>query len=220
MSRTYTIARLAACAALLLCASAAQADTLRCESRNGSYASCNANTSGGVRLTRQLSSQGCWQNDTWGFDRNRIWVNRGCRAEFSTGSSSSNHGSNDKAAAAVAIALVGAAMIASRNDHHDDRYRDDNRYDSRYENRYDTGYSTGQYDNGYRPQYGYGGDPRRTFRCESKDNRASYCTLPFRGQVEVYKQRSSSPCQYGRSWGVERNRVWVSDGCRADFAVY
>jgi hypothetical protein len=207
--------RLLAGAALLLCAGAAQADTIRCESNKGAYASCSANTSGGVRLSRQLSSQGCWQNDTWGYDRNRIWVNRGCRAEFSTGGSSSS-GSGNKAAAAVAIALAVAIAASASKDHdehhRDDRYRDDRRYDDRYGNP--------DYDDSYRPQYGYGGQPRQVFRCESRDKRYSYCTIPTRGQVEIYKQQSSSPCQYGNSWGVERNRVWVSDGCRADFAVY
>ncbi len=59
-----------------------------------------------------------------------------------------------------------------------------------------------------------------TIRCESRDNRFVYCNLPVRGHVEVYKQNSSNPCTYGRSWGSERNRVWVSNGCRAEFAIY
>ena len=82
---THRIHVLAALAGLLLLGvggTASAQSTITCESRNGQYQSCSANTSGGVTLSRQLSSQGCWQNDTWGFDRNRVWVTRGCRAEF------------------------------------------------------------------------------------------------------------------------------------------
>ena len=53
-----------------------------------------------------------------------------------------------------------------------------------------------------------------------RTGRRNYCSIPARGHVEVYKQRSSSPCTYGRSWGVSGDRVWVEDGCRAEFAVY
>jgi hypothetical protein len=190
MSR-YLLALIGA-GALLLGAQAAQAETIRCESRDGRYQVCSVDTRGGVRLSQQLSSQGCWQNDTWGYDRNRIWVDRGCRAEFRVGGGSSSSNKDDAVAAALIIGL--AVAVAASN--HDDR-------NDRHDN-----------------NYGHGGYPLRTFRCESRDNRFVYCNLPVRGHVEVYKQKSSNPCTYGRSWGSERNRIWVSNGCRAEFAIY
>ena len=42
----------------------------------------NANTVYGVQLNRQLSRTPCTEGYTWGYDRNAIWVDRGCRAEF------------------------------------------------------------------------------------------------------------------------------------------
>ena len=183
-------------AALLFGSSTAQADTIRCESNGGNYKVCSVDTRGGVRLSRQLSSQGCWQNDTWGYDRNRIWVDRGCRAEFWVGDRDSGSSNDKKVAGAVVLGLVAAAVIANKN-----KDRNDNRYDD------------DRYDNDY-------GGPRRTFRCESNNNRFVYCNIPSRGHVEVYKQLSSSNCTYGRSWGSDRDRVWVSNGCRAEFAVY
>jgi len=36
----------------------------------------------GVRLVRRLSDKPCRQGYSWGWDRNSIWVDRGCRAEF------------------------------------------------------------------------------------------------------------------------------------------
>lgn len=89
------------------------AQTVRCESTDGRYQSCGVDTRGGVRLSRQLSSQGCWQNDSWGYDSNRIWVTNGCRAEFQVGDyQPSNSGNNNNGAiAGVAIAaLIGAAI--------------------------------------------------------------------------------------------------------------
>lgn len=194
MNRALVV--LLVCAGLLLLGFSpdSRADTVRCES-SGSYRSCPVDGRSGVRLTRQLSSQGCWQGDTWGYDVGRIWVDRGCRAEFQVGGASSSSSKDNAVAAAVVLGIVGAAIIASKDR---DRDRRDGYYDDRY---------------------GYG-DPRRTIRCESNDNRVSYCGLPYRGHVEVYRQHSSSPCIYARSWGVERGRLWVSNGCRADFAVY
>jgi len=146
-----------------------------------------------VTLSRQLSSQGCWENDTWGHDRNRVWVTNGCRAQFNVGSISSNK--EAAVGAAVAIGLIGAAIIASK--HNRDKDRDDGRYDDRDDR------------------------PRQTLDCGSTDNRFRYCDNGrVRGHVEVYRQQSKSACQYGSSWGSENGRVWVDRGCRATFAVY
>lgn len=185
------------CGALTLVAAASYAppalaaQTVRCESSDGRYSSCEVDTRGGVRLSRQLSSQGCWQNDTWGYDSNRIWVTNGCRAEFTVGDYQ-HESNNSGAVAGVAIAaLIGAALLANKD-------KDRDRYDD-----------------------GHGGyDPRTTFRCESVDRRQVYCPIPSRGHVEVYRQVSDSACQYGVTWGVDGRNVWVNEGCRADFAVY
>lgn len=59
--------------------------TIVCESRDGQYSRCRVWTYGEVRLTRQLSNTRCIQNNNWGFDQNGIWVNGGCRAEFTVG---------------------------------------------------------------------------------------------------------------------------------------
>src|SRR5437773_830917 len=56
--------------------------TITCSSENGQRAYCDADTWGGVRLTRQFSNSPCDQNSSWGFDSRGIWVDRGCRAEF------------------------------------------------------------------------------------------------------------------------------------------
>lgn len=59
----------------------------------------------------------------------------------------------------------------------------------------------------------------RTVRCESWDSRTVYCALPTRGGVYLAAQLSRSPCIEGRTWGISRNGVWVTRGCRAEFRV-
>ncbi len=124
MHTSKTVALLAA----LSLAAPALAESITCESNNGRERYCPANTRGGVTLSSQLSRDGCYQGDTWGYDRSGIWVSGGCRATFHTGSYSGNnwHESNDYyadknrssnydgAKAAIAIgAILGAVAIAS-----------------------------------------------------------------------------------------------------------
>jgi len=56
---------------------------LRCASKDWGYEHCGAR--GRVRdarMVRQISKTRCVQNDNWGADRDGIWVDRGCEAEF------------------------------------------------------------------------------------------------------------------------------------------
>ena len=68
-------------------------------------------------------------------------------------------------------------------------------------------------DRGY--QRGY----EDVFRCESKDRRQSYCRADVRGQVVLVDQISKNPCIEGSTWGTDGRGVWVSEGCRGDFAI-
>jgi hypothetical protein len=67
--------------------------------------------------------------------------------------------------------------------------------------------------------YGAGNGYARSFRCESSDSRTHYCNVDTRYGVNLVHQLSRSSCIEGRSWGVSRDSVWVSRGCRAEFAV-
>jgi hypothetical protein len=229
MNRFRITASITLGALLLFAADAALAATVTCESRNNSRQTCSVDTSGGVRVARQLSSQGCWQGDTWGYDRNRIWVDRGCRAEFQVGAQRSGSSSNSDAIAAAAVVGIAAAALIASSNHDDHKNRNNSNNSNNNNNKYDNSYYDNRYreydrrevyDNSRYGYNGYGGDPRRTFSCESRDNRTSYCDIPVRGHVEVFRQRSSSPCIHGQSWGVRRDQVWVEQGCRAEFAVF
>lgn len=222
MKTHRTMASLLVAGLLLTGAVSAHATTIKCESKDGAYKSCPADTRDGVRLTRQISSDGCWQGDTWGYDSKRIWVNNGCRAEFEVGKEQSS-GTSDALAAAAIVGLAAAVAIASSqdDDHHDKKKKKYDDYDG-YDNRYydDDYYRDRDYQKSRYGYNGYGGDPRETFVCESKNNHRNQCKMPAHGHVEIFRKYSSSPCVYDRTWGVEGKRVWVDDGCRAEFAVY
>lgn len=174
--------------------------TIRCESRDGRTQRCSVDTRGGVTLKRQLSTAGCWQGDTWGYDRRGIWVSNGCRADFRVGAGGGSHSSNGSgAAAAVALGIVAAAVIASHNRRHDD---------DRWEG------SGGYYPPSY-PQYTY------TVDCRSQRYRYVRCPVHIRrGNAEIIREYSSTRCPFNRNWGYDAGGIWVNDGCPAEFAVY
>jgi hypothetical protein len=51
---------------------------------------------------------------------------------------------------------------------------------------------------------------------KSTDYRRSSKRVVNRG-VRLVRQQSKSACVQGRSWGYNRNTIWVSRGCEADF---
>jgi hypothetical protein len=133
--------------------------TVTCESRDGRRHRCAADTLGQITLGRELTRRGkCVENRTWGYDRNGIWVDRGCRAEF---------------------------LIADNSG----TYRD------------------------HGPS-----QAMRTLVCESNGQQRNYCRGDASFGVELTHQISRTNCVFNRNWGSDRNGVWVSDGCRAEFA--
>jgi len=58
-------------------------NTITCSSTNGRRATCGADTSRGVTMLRELRGSHCEEGFSWGYNRREIWVDRGCRAEFS-----------------------------------------------------------------------------------------------------------------------------------------
>lgn len=96
-----------ACLCLTLTATPAEAQqypsglqTIKCESSDGRRKDCSANIGGEVRLSRQLSNAACVEGRNWGWSRNGVWVDNGCRAEFQynsfTNSRDGNRGGYDR----------------------------------------------------------------------------------------------------------------------------
>lgn len=53
-----------------------------CNSGNNKYAFCSARVRSDVELINQRSSSACRFNESWGYNRRGVWVDKGCRADF------------------------------------------------------------------------------------------------------------------------------------------
>lgn len=62
------------------------------------------------------------------------------------------------------------------------------------------------------------GEDIERLTCESDDGRREYCDYPNRG-VRMIQQLSRAPCIEDRTWGRDREGVWVDRGCAAVFDV-
>jgi Protein of unknown function (DUF3011) len=124
----------------------AQTGGLTCSSDDGGYRYCRADTQNYVQLTRQISGSRCQQGYSWGYDPRGIWVDRGCRAQFTYGRGRSDSGSNTGAAIAGGILgalILGAAVAASKSDNDDG---DHHGGDHERVNYYNDGYRMGRQD--------------------------------------------------------------------------
>jgi len=59
----------------------------------------------------------------------------------------------------------------------------------------------------------------QTLTCESNGNQRNYCRGDAAFGVQLTRQLSRTKCVFNRNWGSDRKGVWVSDGCRAEFAL-
>ena len=55
--------------------------------------------------------------------------------------------------------------------------------------------------------------------CESLDGGHKQCSVDTSRGVGLIRQISGSDCVLNRTWGYDRNGIWVTNGCRAEFAV-
>lgn len=58
-----------------------------------------------------------------------------------------------------------------------------------------------------------------TVRCESRETGRQECPIDRGARVELTRQLSQTQCRQNGNWGFTQNFIWVSAGCRADFAV-
>jgi Protein of unknown function (DUF3011) len=57
-------------------------------------------------------------------------------------------------------------------------------------------------------------------RCSSRDYRYAFCGTRQRiVSAWVVKRHSKRPCNEFRTWGWQRDGIWVDDGCDAEFEV-
>jgi hypothetical protein len=212
--------------------------SIRCESGDGRTRQCPADTSGGVRLSRQMSRAPCVQGDTWGYGRAGIWVTRGCRGEFALGygddygpgyggrRSFRCESSNGRVKHCAVSTRGGVRMVRqlSRGPCVEGSTWG---YDGggvwvaqgcRAEFEVDERHGGGHGWNGGSGHDAYGGP--QSVRCESSDGRGRHCDVRVWRGVDLTRQLSRSPCVEGQSWGWDRRGIWVGSGCRGEFNVW
>lgn len=79
--------------------------------------------------------------------------------------------------------------------------------------RHDGGYDDRYRDERYRPDYGSddGG-----IECRSRGYAFERCGVPWRG-ARLVRQLSAASCDEGRGWGIDRDGLWVDNGCAGYF---
>jgi hypothetical protein len=60
---------------------------------------------------------------------------------------------------------------------------------------------------------------QRSVTCEANNDNRKYCGSFGDASIRIDRQISGSPCIEGRSWGVDRQGLWVEQGCRAVFLI-
>lgn len=60
---------------------------------------------------------------------------------------------------------------------------------------------------------------QQVITCSSSGYRYEYCRADTDNNVKLERQRSTTECRQGYSWGYDRRGVWVDHGCAADFRV-
>src|SRR3954468_12882033 len=203
-----------------------------CESAKGDRQICAAELTqasdpgGGVFLGRQLSAAPCNENETWGYDaeRDQIWVEHGCRAEFIIGARFDPkkviepldnivtcESANGKKTQCTADTSAGVRIVRPLSDAACGYGRQWG-YDAK-----------GIWVNGNcRAEFAVRGKPKAvvtTLACESHDAAKVQCPVDTRYGVALVRQLGDNFCVLGRTWDFDATGIWVSDGCRAQFAL-
>jgi hypothetical protein len=113
MSYVRVVTMTAAGALLAGTGAFAQVQQITCESTENKYRYCAAKTDNEVRMLRQISSERCEQGKSWGYDKEGVWVDMNCAAEFRVGRSGPST-SQKLAAGAAAGAAVLQAMLGGQ----------------------------------------------------------------------------------------------------------
>jgi hypothetical protein len=197
-----------------------------CESLNGARAVCSATTTKAVGLARQLSKAECFEGQSWGYDPDRslIWVDQGCRGEFTI--------SRPLTKQPLPPTLNDQVVCESGNGARKDCPADTSSGVQIVRQLSNTTCRFGQewgYDakaiwvtKNCRAEFVVRNKPKamaRAIVCESKNNARTQCPADTKYGVAFVRTQSDNACVLGKSWGFDDAGVWVAENCRAQFAL-
>jgi|SRR5687767_13136330 len=204
---------------------------VRCESINNGRQTCTVDARNRmVSINQQLSANPCVLGRSWGVsgDRDEIWVDNGCRAEFQVGGS------------VVDVAAFGRSVVCESQNNGRMRCPVDTSYGVQLVRQIsknecargdDWGFDENGIwvDHGCRAEFALGGDQRFVLRptavvgatvtCESQNEAMKRCPADTFYGVTLARQISNSMCVRGETWGFDSAGIWVTRGCRAEFVL-
>lgn len=219
-----------------------------CESQDGQRHVCVGKTGGNVAVVRQLSRSSCVQGRSWGYDGESIWVDEGCRAEFLVGGNRADPGrtverldelvlceSIDGKPARCPADTTAGVQVVRQISKRSCAFGRDWGYD-------DEGIWVMD---GCRAEFAVRGPATQSARvqvitttpvpaptttmtrvleaptllCESINNRRAHCRTDTRYGVALHRQISKNACVRDRTWGVDPDGIWVTEGCRGEFLL-
>ncbi len=197
--------------------------SVRCESLSDAYQRCPATgTWRGARLVRQISSSPCIQGRTWGFDRNAIWVNDGCRGVFDAGDRFASAGER------VTCAGTGRTECPADTRYGVTLVRKLSQASCVEGSGWGLGTSAIWVDRGCRAEFQVGSPPAgggvgptaQTVTCGAAGGQQVTCrTGGYATGVRLVRDLSGGRCQQGQNWGYTDAFIWANRGCRGEFLV-
>jgi hypothetical protein len=207
--------------------SAYSQQVITCGSDDGNRHTCNADVRGGAQLLNQRSGSACRRGYSWGTDRDGIWVDHGCRADFTINAFNPYPNPQHGSAGTITCSSDDGGRHFCNADTRGGVELANQRSGSACQQGYSWGTDpTGIWvdhgcraDFAIRPYNPYVNQAGRAgmINCSSDDGERHNCPADTSGGVLMVDQRSGSPCTRGYSWGEDQNSIWVDHGCRADF---
>jgi hypothetical protein len=210
-----------------------QGQIIPCSSDDGEKHYCTADTRHGARLVRQRSQTPCKEGQSWGYDEEGIWVDKGCDGEFTLGRGESGRDAGGEGGGGT---ITCASDDGRRKVCPADTSNGVQLVRQRSDAKCKEGASWGRdtrgiwVDKGCEADFvvGVPGHPAgsgkasksQSISCASYDGRKNYCDADTQGaKVQLTRQTGTAPCMEGSTWGYDRRGVWVDRGCTGEFLV-
>ena len=205
-----------------------------CSSDDGEKHYCTADTRHGARLVRQRGETPCKEGESWGYDEEGIWVDKGCVGEFALGrSENSGSAGGESTARTITCASESGLKKVCLADTGNGVQLVRQRSDAKCKEGSSWGHDARGIwvDKGCEADFvvGVPGHPAgsakaavksQTISCESFDGRRNHCEVDVQGaKVQLTRQIGTATCTEGSTWGYDRTGIWVDRGCSGEFLV-
>ena len=223
-------------------ASAQGANQIKCESWQFRPAQCPVPGITNARPTRVIAGD-CRQGN-WGFDRNGVWVINGCRAWFEVttfgngggwgGGNGGGWGNGGNQGGGQVVRCESWQFRPARcamNTRGGVQIQRVIAGDCRQGNwGYDRNgvwvingcradFVAGGGGGGWGGGWNGGNQNGQTIDCNSINYRPARCNVRVNNSVQIDRVHGGE-CIANRTWGWDRNGIWVNNGCRARFRIY